>query len=142
MEKEPLPNEPEAKISCKCWNCDHTVVSSLENTTTHIFTKQKYFNNTQMRCLDKRCGAVTVLFHDIIGDEGAARSVAYPTSIFEYCDDEQIHGIRAEAVKVHPVETHDLSKRAEDQIAHWGEFLQRVVVDETDFGVNDETSQA
>jgi len=125
--------EPKEKIQAPCWACNHTVRSSLENTLNEVYTKQPWFSHVQLRCLDEQCGAVTLLFHDQITPGSVKVALQYPTSIYEFCENEDVVEVRGRCVGAHEPETIELSKRAEDMITRWGEFLQHITVDETDF---------
>lgn len=139
-EKEPEPEravEPKEKIQSQCWNCEHNVRSSLANTTNHIYVKEPWHNQTRLKCLDEACGSVTLLFHDLINEKSLAIAMQYPTSILEFLDEEDdyesLMDIRARAVGAKDVETRQLSARQSTNIERWGEFLQKMVIDVSDF---------
>lgn len=139
-EQEP-PYEPKEKIQSHCWNCNQIVRSSMENTTNHVYTKQPWFTHTRLRCLDENCAVVTILFHDTIKPREQQIALQYPTSILEFLDNdevwEEIQEIRGKSVGAHEVIPHDLIPRQRSYVEHWGEFLQRVTIDDTDFGGGD-----
>lgn len=139
-EQAPTPEEPKEKITIKCWKCDHNVRSSLDNTMNLLFTKQPWFNHTQMMCMDEDCEAVTILFHDTVDDRNIAKLAQYPVMDSEYCDDPDIQGIRRKVTGAEDLHERELSKRNADMVARWGEFLQRITVDQTDFGGGSEAA--
>lgn len=142
-----LAHEPERKtppkIRLSCDGCGHNVETSLDNTRNYMYVKQPWFNNLQVKCLDRECEETTPLFHDQIPDEAKAIAVQYPTSIYDFLDDADaqepgeysfVAARRRQVLGITEVESNDLSERQSKNVEHWGEFLQKVVIDVSDFG--------
>lgn len=147
QQPERTPKPPVIRLTCE--GCDHNYDSSILNARYYIYTKQHWFDNLQVRHNNQHCEEVTVIFPDKLpngstadSDQFKAIASQYPTSIYEYledCDKDEenesdfIKYRRKKVMGIEDIEPHELVPRQREYVEHWGEFLQRIVVDDRDF---------